>query len=199
MASIERTAYPRFKRRPSAQELTEVYTPSTEELVFIREHARGPSPTLAVVVLLESMQRLGYLPRLQDVPFAVVAHIRSCLRLAPNTALDVGARTLYRHHAAIRDFLQVRPWSPEARHVAISAVHAAAAVQDHPADLINVAIEDAATWCSGQPMPGPFPPLLSRRPKAPSPSSRRSRMGRQICLSGGRRIIPVCAAQPSAR
>ena len=38
MASIERTAYPRFKRRPSAQELTEVYTPSAEELVF---HARG--------------------------------------------------------------------------------------------------------------------------------------------------------------
>jgi Domain of unknown function (DUF4158) len=94
--------------------------------------------------------RLGFLPRLQDVPFAVVAHIRSCLRLPPNTALDVGARTLYRHHAAIRDFLQVRPWGPEARHVAISAVHAAAAVQDHPADLINVAIEGpirrAASW-----------------------------------------------------
>ena len=84
----------------------------------------------------------GYLPRLQDVPFAVVAHIRSCLRLPPNTALDVGARTLYRHHNAIRDFLQVRPWGPDARHVAISAVHAAAAVQDHPADLINVAIEE---------------------------------------------------------
>src|SRR5579859_126245 len=28
-----------------------------------------------VAVLLKSMQRLGYLPRLQDVPFAVVAHI----------------------------------------------------------------------------------------------------------------------------
>ena len=119
MASIERTAYPRFKRRPSAQELTEVYAPSAEERVFIREHARGPSPTLTVAVLLKSMQRLGYLPRLQDVPFAVVTHIRACLRLPPNTALDVGVRTLYRHHAAIHDFLQVRPWDPEARHVAI--------------------------------------------------------------------------------
>ena len=126
---MERTAYPRFKRRPSAQELTEVYTPSPEELVFIREHARGPSPTLTVAVLLKSMQRLGYLPRLPDVPFAVVVHVRSCLRLPPNTALDVGARTLYRHHAAIRDFLQVRSWGHEARHVAISAVHAAAADQ----------------------------------------------------------------------
>jgi hypothetical protein len=110
VASIERTAYPRFKRRPSAQELTEVYTPGAEELAFIREHARGPSPTLTVAVLLKSMQGLGYLPSLQDVPFAVVAHIRSCLRLPPNTALDVGTRTLYRHHAAIREFLEVRPW-----------------------------------------------------------------------------------------
>src|SRR5437899_12852862 len=72
MASIERTAYPRFKRRPSAQELSEVYTPTAEEVVFSRESARGPSPTLTVAVLLKSMQRLGYLPRLQDVPFAVV-------------------------------------------------------------------------------------------------------------------------------
>jgi len=142
VASIERTAYPRFKRRPSAQALTEVYTPNAEEFVFTRKHGRGPSPTLTVAVLLKSMQRLGYLPRLQEVPFAVVAHIRSCLRLPPNTAPDVGARTLYRHHAAIRDFLQVRPWGPAAQHVAISAVHAAAAVQDHPADLISVAIEE---------------------------------------------------------
>ena len=52
MASIQRTAYPRFKRGPSVQELTEVYTPSAEELVFIREHARGPSPTLTVAVAL---------------------------------------------------------------------------------------------------------------------------------------------------
>jgi Domain of unknown function (DUF4158) len=88
------------------------------------------------------MQRLGYLPRLQDVPFAVVTHIRSCLPLPPNTAPDVGARTLYRHHAAIREFLRVRPWDPAARHVATTVVHTAVAVQDHPADLINVAIEE---------------------------------------------------------
>src|SRR5713226_9104918 len=142
MTSIERTAYPRFKRRPSAQELADVYTPTTEELVFIRASARGPSPTLTVAVLLKSIQRLGYLPRLQDVPFAVVAHIRSCLRLPPNRALDIGVRTLYRHHAAIREFLNVRPWESDALHVAAAAAHKAAEVQDHPADLINVAIEE---------------------------------------------------------
>jgi hypothetical protein len=38
MTSIERTAYPRLKRRPSAQELADVYTPTTEDLAFIRAH-----------------------------------------------------------------------------------------------------------------------------------------------------------------
>ena len=57
VASIERTAYPRFKRRPSAQELTDVYTPTAEELAFIRAHSRGPSQTLTVEVMLKSMQR----------------------------------------------------------------------------------------------------------------------------------------------
>ena len=68
MASIERTAYPRFKRRPTAQELTDVYTPTSEEVAFSRATARGPTPTLTLVVLLKAFQRLGYFPRLQDVP-----------------------------------------------------------------------------------------------------------------------------------
>src|SRR4030088_2994594 len=72
MTSIERTAYPRLKRRPSAQELADVYTPMVEDLGFIRATARGPSSTLTLSVLLKVFQRLGHLPRLQDVPF------RSC-------------------------------------------------------------------------------------------------------------------------
>ena len=32
MTSIERTAYPRLKRRPSTQELADVYTPTVEDL-----------------------------------------------------------------------------------------------------------------------------------------------------------------------
>src|SRR5712691_11368539 len=42
MTSIERTAYPRLKRRPSAQELADVYTPTIDDLAFIRATARGP-------------------------------------------------------------------------------------------------------------------------------------------------------------
>ncbi|MBV9547425.1 MAG: DUF4158 domain-containing protein [Chloroflexi bacterium] len=102
MTSIERTAYPRLKRLPSAQELADVYTPTTEDLAFIRATARGPSPTLTLAVLLKVFQRLGYMPCLQGVPFAIVAHVRASLRLPADTALDVTPRTLYRHHEQIR-------------------------------------------------------------------------------------------------
>ena len=61
MTAIERTAYPRFKRRPSAQELADVYTPTADELTFLRTRARGASPTLTLAVLLKAFARLGYL------------------------------------------------------------------------------------------------------------------------------------------
>jgi hypothetical protein len=85
MTSIERTAYPRLKRRPSTQELADVYTPTVEDLAFIHATARGPSSTLTLAVLFKVFQRLGHLPRLQDVPFAIVSHVRSSLRLPSDT------------------------------------------------------------------------------------------------------------------
>ncbi|MBV9326970.1 MAG: hypothetical protein JO352_24715 [Chloroflexi bacterium] len=39
--ALERTAYPRFKRRPSAKELALVYTPTKEGLAFVRGIARA--------------------------------------------------------------------------------------------------------------------------------------------------------------
>jgi TnpA family transposase len=142
VTALERTAYPRFKRRPSAKELAEVYTPTTEDLTFVRGVARGAAPTLTAMVLLKAFQRLGYMPRLQDVPFAIIGHIRSSLRLPSDTSLDVTPRTLYRHHQSIRDYLEVRGWGREARHVAVEAAYRAAQMMNHPADLINVAIEE---------------------------------------------------------
>ncbi len=43
MASIERTAYPRFKRNPLAKELDALYTPTKDELDFARAMARKES------------------------------------------------------------------------------------------------------------------------------------------------------------
>ena len=42
MASIERTAYPQFKRNPVVRELVVAYTPTDAELTFIADNARQP-------------------------------------------------------------------------------------------------------------------------------------------------------------
>ena len=58
MASIERTAYPRFKRFMSAREQHVFYTPRPDEIVWAREATSSDEHLLArtyVGVLHESM------------------------------------------------------------------------------------------------------------------------------------------------
>jgi len=142
MASIERTAYPRFKRVPTPQDLHALYTPTNEEAALAERVTRPDGHRLNWLVLLKSFQRLGYFPKLDEVPTVIVTHIRDCLRLGPGMAPDYDEpRTLYRHHQTIRDYLRVSGWGKRAKRVAIQAISKAAEMMDNPADLINVALE----------------------------------------------------------
>ena len=75
MASIERTAYPRFKPSLTTNELHSLYEPTEEERDFIATYARGEAQQLTLLTLLKCQQHLGYLPALADVP----DHIRTSL------------------------------------------------------------------------------------------------------------------------
>jgi len=81
MASIERTAYPQFKRNPVVRELVAAYTPTDPELAFVAQNTRQPAHRLTLAILLKTFQRLGYFPALDEVPPAVVRHIRGALKL----------------------------------------------------------------------------------------------------------------------
>ena len=59
MASIERTAYPRFKAALSAQELQTLYAPTEEERAFVATHTRTDTQQLALLTLLKCHQSLG--------------------------------------------------------------------------------------------------------------------------------------------
>lgn len=65
---IERTAYPRFGRVISPGELSEAFTPTADELSWARRRTQGEANMLALVVLLKCYQRLGYFPKLAEVP-----------------------------------------------------------------------------------------------------------------------------------
>jgi TnpA family transposase len=142
MASIERTAYPRFTPTPSSKDLLSLYTPTEEEMSFTQQATRSATHQLTCLVLLKTFQRLGYFPRLSDVPVTIVQHLRSVLHCGED--LSVGfpePRTLYRHHRLIREYLGVTAYSAAACHVAARAIYEAAQTMDNPADLINVALE----------------------------------------------------------
>jgi hypothetical protein len=59
LASIDRTAYPRFKRVVSARELAEAFTPTPDEVVWARGKTQNDQHLLALVVWLKAYQRSG--------------------------------------------------------------------------------------------------------------------------------------------
>jgi Domain of unknown function (DUF4158) len=71
VASIERTAYPRFKRYYTAHELEEIYTPTQVERTFARQATTGKDNYFTWIVLLKVFQRLGYFPQIADIPAAI--------------------------------------------------------------------------------------------------------------------------------
>jgi hypothetical protein len=108
VASIDRTAYPRFKRMVSVHELVEAFTPVAAEVEWARGRSQGESNFLALVVLLKCYQRLGYFPKLADVPVVVINHVRAALGLADDVAaVHESDRTLWRHRDYVRDRLNV--------------------------------------------------------------------------------------------
>lgn len=142
MASIERTAYPRFKRFMSERELHVFFTPQPDEIVWAREVAGSDEHLLALLTQLKAFNRLGYFPVLDQVPAEVVGHIRRDLRLPENTMpIYASTRTAERHRTLVRARGEVVYDPAGARKVAADAIEEAARRKNDPADLINVALE----------------------------------------------------------
>lgn len=143
MTSIERTAYPRFKRYYTPNELKQIWTPTIEEKKWGLSHTSGENNYTNLIVLLKVFQRLGYLPLINDIPHQITEHIKKELSLV--TEIQLGyetSRTLYRHRSLIRSYLQVTQYNSNARLLIKEIVTKKAYIMDNPADLINVAIEE---------------------------------------------------------
>ncbi len=87
MASIDRTAYPVYRRTPSLVELERHYTLTTEEREWLRANTRRPAGLLCCAVLLKAVQHLGYFPVLSLVPESVIAHLRQALALPETVSI----------------------------------------------------------------------------------------------------------------
>jgi TnpA family transposase len=142
MASIERTAYPRFKSALTAHELEEIYGPTEEDLSFIYRRADGPVQQLTLLARLKCHQHLGYMPTLEDIPDQVRVYLCQQLHLpagtdwAPDTQIS-----RHRHRLSIRAYLKVASYSHGGERSVTPEIEKAAYTMSDPADLINVAIE----------------------------------------------------------
>ena len=141
MTSIERTAYPRFKRTVTARELDGL-SPVADEVTWAKERTRSDAHLLALVLSLKCFQRLGYFLRADEAPEAVIDHVRRCLELPEGTPpASASERTAQWHRDLIRERLAV-VYDPErGRAIAAGAIRTEAEVKNNPPDLINVALE----------------------------------------------------------
>jgi TnpA family transposase len=142
MALIDRTAYPRFKQFPDPKELAELYTPTQSEIKLVKSKTKSHEGFLSFMVMLKSFQRLGYFPHPECVPIAVIKHLRSCLKLQTWVKAIPSERQRYNYQNAIRVYLRVKQYDKAGQRLIATLVAEAAEVKDHPADLINVAIEE---------------------------------------------------------
>jgi TnpA family transposase len=86
-------------------------------------------------------QRLGYFPALSDLPLILIEHLRASLSLRAHIVVRPSLRSLRHYQAAIRRYLEIKPYDPQAQAYLRDQVAEAAIAKDHPADLINVAVE----------------------------------------------------------
>ncbi len=126
----------------TSRELAGSFTPSDEEIAWARDNTATDPHLLALAVWLKSYQRLGYFPKLDEVPEIVVGHVREALGLPGGVLPQVdAARTAKRHRDLIRRRRGVKYNPAQARGLAEEAIREAAATKDNPADLINVALD----------------------------------------------------------
>jgi TnpA family transposase len=142
MTSIERTAYPRFKRLITAHELHLFFAPSREEVQWAADSTDSDEHQLALLLALKSYQRMGRFPKLEEFPGMVVDFIRRLVELPEDTMPSYAAdKTAKNHRSLVRKRLGAKYHQAGARKVAEEAIRVEAASKNRPADLINVALE----------------------------------------------------------
>ncbi|MCX4789714.1 DUF4158 domain-containing protein [Streptomyces sp. NBC_01221] len=152
MTSIERTAYPRFKRLITAHELHLFFSPSRDELEWASD-ATDCDEHLLALLMLKSYRRMGCFPALEDVPEMVVDFVRRAVEL-PEGTLPVyrAERTAKHHRGLVRKQAGVTYDQAKARQIVEHAIRKEAAAKNRPADLINIALEKVVE--AGLELPG---------------------------------------------
>jgi hypothetical protein len=146
MPYIEKTIYPRFSDEfLSPLNIKEYFLPTDEEIHFVHRHARTEQGILNLLILLKTHQFLGQTISLSKIPMPIQKYLQGYLNLSkdvlPFEEQTLHKASIHRYRKAIRNFLQVKPWSDDVKTIIIKLLETSALTMSAPADLINVSVE----------------------------------------------------------
>ncbi|MBB5190698.1 TnpA family transposase [Silvimonas terrae] len=143
MASVGRTAYPALAPSYSTQELTRFFTPSEEEIAWIKKSSTSLPLRLGLATLLKCCQQLHYFPSVEKIPTQIVSHIRGVLGYGERINLSYsGNNTLYRQMKMVREWLGLHPAHGGASTaLAEQLAIGAARLMDQKLDIINGVVD----------------------------------------------------------
>ncbi len=144
MASVERTAYPLLPSQLPAKELHRSYTLSESEIEWVNNTAKSPALSIGLAVQLKIFQQMHYFVPFDELPQELIEHVRQCLRYGARIVPRYSnPRTLYRHQAAIRQYLQVTPfYNSDGFAVTEQIARDCALILEQRVDLINTMIDE---------------------------------------------------------
>jgi uncharacterized protein DUF4158 len=144
MTAIHETAYPRIRSNLTDKDLRELYTPTADDLAFIRDATKAAVTALGLAILLKTFQRLGYFPVFDALPPRLIDHIARVMGTSHvESSLQQYEVSGYRwrHLPLIRTRLRITAFRDGGRRVLVGAVLEAARSKETLADIINVGIE----------------------------------------------------------
>ncbi|MDD2056254.1 Tn3 family transposase [Pseudomonas putida] len=144
MASVERTAYRLLPSQLPAKELHRCYSLSDSEIEWVNNTAKSPALSIGLAIQLKVFQQLHYFVPFEELPQELISHVRQCLRYGARIAPRYSnPRTLYRHQAAVRQYLQVTPfYSSDGLAITEEIARDCAVVLEQRVDLINAMLDE---------------------------------------------------------
>jgi TnpA family transposase len=138
---MTRLLYPKLAQRLSAADLHRIFGPTHKERQWAPTVARSPSSRVALLVQLKIFQAVGRFLPMKDVPALGIEYVAQKLGTEYEPRVVYARATLYRHQAAVLEYLGVSSWGDQARDLAESTMTKVAKVRTDPADLINAVVD----------------------------------------------------------
>lgn len=145
MTAIHETAYPRLRSDWATKQLTELFTPTKDELAFAKRSTRQLLSCASMLTQLKVFQYLGRFIPFDKISRPIIAHIVQALEADPVLVERIATQPKHlksRYLKPIREFISVALFDNKARVYLQAMAQQAAQTKYHLVDIINILLEE---------------------------------------------------------